>query len=297
MRVAVTGANSAIGQAILGMSGDADDIFFVAAVRSERAANQLPFLSDKGCIAHVSYSDSGSLSAAFEGVDAIIHLPGVLFERPGSTYETVNVETTRAVIEVAREQGVRKLVLVSAVGAKEGSSNRYYHTKGQAEELVRNSGLHHTILRVPLLLGSGTEGSAALRRYLDRSVIWLVGGGRHLDQPLDVQDVAQVVCRACHQKAILNCTLELAGSQAVPYRKILERAAELAGCRIRIISLPMGLVRALLAVRQRLARTGFSTDILDVITADTDLDSNSVASELGIELTSMDEMIKNSLEE
>ena len=132
---------------------------------------------------------------------------------------------------------------------------------------------------------------------MDRSVIWLVGGGRHLDQPLDVQDVAQVVCRACHQKAILNCTLELAGSQAVPYRKILERAAELAGCRIRIISLPMGLVRALLAVRQRLARTGFSTDILDVITADTDLDSNSVASELGIELTSMDEMIKNSLEE
>jgi hypothetical protein len=34
--------------------------------------------------------------------------------------------------------------------------------KGQAEALVRTSGLNYTVLRAPLLLGPGTEGAAAL---------------------------------------------------------------------------------------------------------------------------------------
>ena len=41
----------------------------------------------------------------------------------------------------AKRSGVKKIVLVSAMAADEQSSNRYYRTKGQAETLVRASGL------------------------------------------------------------------------------------------------------------------------------------------------------------
>jgi NADH dehydrogenase len=297
MKVAITGANSAIGQAILRASEEQPAFSFVAGVRSERAANQLPPLSRRHQLAYISYDESKSLGFAFHGADAVIHLPGVLIERPESTYEAANVETTRAVVEAAREQGVPKLVLVSAVGAKEGSPNRYYHTKGQAEALLQNSGLDHTILQVPLLLGKGTEGSAALRRYLGRSTLWLIGGGRHRERPLDVRDVARAALRGAHPAVARNRTLELAGPRSLPYREILERAAQLTGRRVRIRHLPRGLVKGLLAIRQRLGRPGFSTDVLEVITADTQLDSTGAASELGIELTGLDEMIQHSLEE
>ena len=298
MKVVITGANSAIGQSILRASGDGSaPISLVAAVRSERAASQLPPLSENHQVALISYDSPASLGSAFEGADAVIHLPGVLIERPGSTYETANVETTRAVVKAARGQGVQKLVLVSAVGTDESSANRYYHTKAQAEALVRDSGLDHTILRVPLLLGRGTEGSAALRRYLNRSTVWLIGGGRHREQPLEVEDVACAAIRAAYPEVTRNRTLELAGPESLPHRQILERAAQLTNRKIRIRSLPRGLVKGILAIRQRLGGPGFSTDVLEVITADIQLHSASAASELGVELTDLDEMIQHSLEE
>src|SRR5487761_1538704 len=102
MRVAITGANSAVGQAVLRCRparGAAANLF-VAAVRSQRAAEQIePLLGGAGAAARISYDDPGSLDAAFQGASAVIHLAGILFERPDSTYEQANVESTRSVVE------------------------------------------------------------------------------------------------------------------------------------------------------------------------------------------------------
>jgi hypothetical protein len=51
-----------------------------------------------------------------------------------------------------------------------------------------------------------------------------------------------------------------------------------------------------LGIRRRVSGPGFSPDVVEVITADTRLDPEPAASELGIRLTGIDEMIKNSLD-
>ena len=51
----------------------------------------------------------------------------------------------------------------------------------------------------------------------------------------------------------------------------------------------------MLAIRRRVWGPGFSPDVVEVITANTRLDSRPAASELGIQLTGIDEMIKRSL--
>ncbi len=187
-------------------------------------------------------------------------------------------------------------MLVSAIGADERSTNRYFKTKGQAEALVKVSGLAYTILRVPLLLGRETEGAAAPRRQIHRPRAWLIGGGRYLEQPLDVEDVATAARLASSPDRARDRTLELAGPETLSHRQMILRAAHLLGHRIRISSIPKGLVKTALAIRQRMAPAGFSPDVLEVITADTKLDPNPVAAELGIELTGLDEMIQHSLE-
>jgi uncharacterized protein YbjT (DUF2867 family) len=298
MKVAITGANSAIGQAILRRSEEeSEPISFTAAVRSERAAGQLPPLPDGCRVAYITYDDPESLRSAFTDAHSVVHLAGLLIERPGSSYQQANVETTGAVVEAARQSAVKKLVLISAVGSDESSANRYFRSKGQAEALVRASGLAYTILRVPLLLGRGTEGAAALRRHLSRPTARLIGGGRHLDQPLDVEDVAAAAKRACGSDSAPNRTLELVGPVTLPHREIIIRAARLAGREVKISSIPKALVRLVLAVRERFAAAGFSTDALEVITTNTRLDPAPVAAEMGIQLTGLDEMIQHSLEE
>jgi hypothetical protein len=89
--------------------------------------------------------------------------------------------------------------------------------------------------------------------------------------------------------------LDLVGPVSLPERELVERAARMLGHEVRVRSISKGLLSCVLAIRRRFAGTGFSVDVVDVITADTRLDPQPAASELGIRLTGIDEMIKNSL--
>jgi uncharacterized protein YbjT (DUF2867 family) len=298
MRIVITGANSATGQAILRCASEngAAANGLVAAVRSERAADQIrTLLGERSGTVRISYDDPGSLDEAFQGATAVIHLAGILVERPGSTYQQANVAPAGAVVEAAKRCAVEKFVLVSATGANEKSSNGYYRTKGQAEALLRSSGLCYTILRAPLLLGPATEGSAALARNASGPKAKLIGGGRNFQQPLYVDDLARSAIAAAQPSVARNRTLDLVGPVSLPERELVERAACLLGHQMRVSSIPKGLLSFALAIRRRISGPGFSADAVEVITADTRLDPQPVASELGIRLTGIEEMIKNSL--
>jgi uncharacterized protein YbjT (DUF2867 family) len=307
MRIVITGANSACGQAILRCTPEPGTTpnALVAAVRSERAADEIrPLLGEGSSVIQISYDDPETLDAAFRGASAIIHLAGILVERPGSTYSQANVSPARSVVEAAKRCALvpsmngtifDKFVLVSATGADEKSSNGYYRTKGQAEALVRGSGLCYTILRAPLLLGPATEGAAALARNASGSRAKLIGGGRNFQQPLYVDDLARAAIAATQISVTSNRTLDLVGPVSLPERELVERAARMLGRPVKVSSIPKGLLSFMLAIRQRFSGPGFSADAVEVITANTRLDSRPAASELGIQLTGIDEMIKKSL--
>jgi uncharacterized protein YbjT (DUF2867 family) len=297
MKIVITGANGAVGQAILrcGSKSEFKANTLVAAVRSGRAAEQLR--AQIGAFADVvqlSFEDPASLDSAFHGASAVIHLAGILIEGLGSTYEQANVDSTRGVVEAAKRCGLQKIVLVSATGADETSRNRYYRTKGQAESLVRESGLSYTILRAPLLLGAGTAGGDALKRHVSHAKPKLIGGGRNLQQPLCVDDLARGALAATTPAVANNLVLDFIGPASVPDRELVERAARLVGCQVQIASVPKSLFASWLSIRGHLGKPGFSRDVLDVITADTNLDPQPAASALGIGLTSIDEMIQDS---
>jgi hypothetical protein len=75
----------------------------------------------------------------------------------------------------------------------------------------------------------------------------------------------------------------------------VERAARALGHEVRVRSISKGLLSFALSIRQRVSGPGFSPDVVDVITADTRLDPQPAASEVGIQLTGIDEMIRKSL--
>ncbi|MBV9506537.1 MAG: NAD(P)H-binding protein [Acidobacteriia bacterium] len=297
MRIVISGANSATGQAILRCTlQDGAPYAVVAAVRSERAADQIrPLLGERGSTVRISYDDPRSLDEAFHGASAIIHVAGVLVERPGSTYQQANVAPAHGAVEAAKRCAAEKFILISGTGADQKSSNGYYRTKGQAEALVRSSGLCYTILRAPLLLGPATAGAAALTRNASGPRARLIGGGRNFQQPLYVNDLARAALSAVQPSVARNRILDLVGPVALPERELIERAARLLGHKVRVSSIPKVLLWFVLAVRQRVFRPGFSADAVEVITADTRLDPQPAASELGIRLTGIEEMINHSL--
>jgi uncharacterized protein YbjT (DUF2867 family) len=300
MTVIVTGANSAVGRTILKRrcGEGTTQVRFLAAVRSDRAAKEIRSdLGDQKGVVQISYDDPSSLDAAFQGALSVIHVAGILVERRNSSYEQANVEPTRSVVQAAKRNRIQKFVLVSAIGADPNSENRYYRTKGLAEDLVRTSGLAYTIIRVPLLLGAGTAGAVALRRNVQHAKAKLIDGGNYRQQPLHVDDLARAaVIVATRLTTAENEIMELVGPCPLTERELVERAARCLGRTVRIGSVSKSLLSFALAIRERLGRTGFSRDVLQVVTEETCVDPQPAARKLGIELTGIDQMIRDSVQ-
>jgi NADH dehydrogenase len=298
-RLVVTGANGALGREIVARTLDRSEpgIEIVAAVRSERAAAQLPSLPPvRGAVVQISYEDPPSLEKACEGATALVHLPGVLVERPNATYESANVRTTEVAIGAARAVGLSKFVLVSAYGADAASRNRYFRTKGEAEQMVVASGLPFTVLRAPLLLGTHTEGARALQRETSSGSAWLLSGGQTWHQPMDVADLADAVLRASLVPEVApERLLDVGGRERLRYRELVERAARLQGKQVRIRPVPSAPVRLFLSLRTRFGGPGLSPDALEVLLTNTTIDADASAQELGISLTPLEATLRRSL--
>lgn len=61
-----------------------------------------------------SVTDQAAMDAACEGVDAIIHLGGHSLEQPWQDILTVNIDGTHTVLEAARRNGVKRVILASS---------------------------------------------------------------------------------------------------------------------------------------------------------------------------------------
>ncbi len=275
------------------------DINIVACVRSERAASELPPIpTSRGRVARIDFEDPESLRDAFRGAAGLIHLPGLLIETASSSYQSANVDTLRVAIGAVRAEGVASFLLVGAVGADAGSENPYFRSKGIAEQLLIRSGLAYTVLRVPLVLGCASEGARAFARDSAGGLVALIGGGRAREQPIDARDLAAGALNAAMGAAqAQNRVLDLVGPESLPMRELVRRGARLRGARLRIVPLPTGPLKLLLALRSRFTRGGLSPGVIDVMQREVRMDPGPAVRALGIELSNLDDTIRRSLED
>src|SRR5262245_43425222 len=88
--------------------------------------------------------DPLSLRTAMDGVDVVVHLVAII-KGSRDTFEQVMAQGTRNVVAAAKDAGVRRIVLASALGLDEQSKDRvpYYAAKWEMEQAVRASGVEH----------------------------------------------------------------------------------------------------------------------------------------------------------
>ncbi len=296
-RIAVTGANSAVGRVLLERALLRPDLEVVALVRSASAEAELPALpADRARVVRVDWGDANGLRAACEGAVALIHLAGILIESRATRYREANVETTRAAVAAARAAGVAKLVLVSALGADPSSRNPYWRSKGEAETLVRESGLAYTILRCPLVLACESAGVRALMREVEARVVPLPAGGANLEQPIDARDLADGALNAALSPGCArDAVLDFVGPESLPLRELVLRGARMRQKYPIVIPVPRLLLQAILTLRTRLLGPGFSPEVIEVMLTDADFDSAPATKALGIALRPLDETLAHSV--
>lgn len=157
------------------------------------------------------------LRGAFLRADAVVHLAGGLVVRTPDTYETANLDTVRATVDALDGSGVRRVVFLSFITADANSDNPYLRAKGQAEELLADSGQPVVVLRTDHIFGGrgdpGPTASAFLSR--DGKAVRVLGDGSQRLAPLYKEDVVEAILRAALDPSAPTGTFELAGPQTM----------------------------------------------------------------------------------
>ncbi|HYO79029.1 MAG TPA: NAD(P)H-binding protein, partial [Thermoanaerobaculia bacterium] len=139
-------------------------------------------------------ADPQSLTNAAEGCDAVLHIAGIVAENPPDvTFQSVNIDGTRNILEEAERAKVRRFVFVSSLGADTGESD-YHKSKLAAEQLVRASSLDWTVIRPGNVYGPGDEViSLILKMVRALPAVPVIDGGDQEFQPIWHEDLAKIL--------------------------------------------------------------------------------------------------------
>jgi NADH dehydrogenase len=212
-------------------------------------------------------TDPASLSAAYEGVDAVVHMVAIIQGKP-EQFKSVMEDGTRNVVAAAQDVGVQRFVLASALGLDERSKDAvpYFAAKWQMEKAVRESGLEHVIFRPSFVFGrDGGVLPTFIRLARYAPVTPIIGPGTQRLQPIWVEDLAEYYARALSEPAAANRTFDLGGPDAVSWNEFWERLKRVLGVRRPSIHVPFGVMRAQAMVTERLPGAPVSRDQLTML--------------------------------
>jgi len=182
------------------------------------------------------------LAAQLAGCDAVVNLVGVLHDGRGTQgFAAAHVELARKVIAACRAVGVARLMHMSALKADTAGPSAYLRSKGQAEALVRASGLAWTIFRPSVVFGAG---DGFLNRFAGLARLFPIlplAAAQARFQPVYVEDVARAFSASLGDERTFGSAWDLCGPQTYSLRELVDYVARTIGKPRPIIALPGGL--------------------------------------------------------
>ncbi|OGA05304.1 MAG: hypothetical protein A2W68_05915 [Betaproteobacteria bacterium RIFCSPLOWO2_02_64_14] len=205
--------------------------------RDRERAKQLILLPTVDVVV-ANVHDPRALNDAVAGSDAVINLVGVLHDARGERgFAGAHVDLARKVVAACRDAGIRRLLHMSALNADPAAPSAYLRSKGEAEAIVRSSGLDVTILRPSVIFGPDDSFLNPFARALQFLPIMVLPCPRARFQPVYVEDVAAAFMRSLDDLGSAGKAYDLCGPRVYTLRELLEYVGAATGRRRPIIGL------------------------------------------------------------
>ncbi len=252
MKVFITGSTGFVGGHMLSSLRDAGhSIHALVRIGSEI---KLPFLEGVTVI-YGDIADPEAWAARLKGMDAVIHLVGIIreFPREGVTFERMHFEATRNILGAAKQNGVRRYIHMSANGVSENGVSQYQTTKRRAEKLVEKSGLSWTIFRPSVIFGDSgdkMEFTRELATIISKApVMPIFGDGAYQMEPVSVEDVAACFVNALTEPKSENRIFHLGGGTPLSYYDVVQTIGKAVGkVRTKTVNVPFWMVKPVAAL-------------------------------------------------
>ena len=249
MKVLVTGGTGFVGPHVVrAIAERGHDLKLL--VRDSTRSRELPGQPVVG-----ELTNTVSLQHAVEGVEAVVQLVAI---RQGKEeqFRRVMEQGTRDLVSAAKDAGVRRIVLMSALGTSEETKDLvpYYHAKWEMEQAVKGSGVDHVIFRPSFVFGRDGGILPTFRKLAKLTPATpIIGSGEQRIQPIWVDDVAMYFAEALDKPETTNRTFDLGGPDIVSWNDFWQRLRTTLGIRRRPrLHVPIGLMRVNAVVTERL---------------------------------------------
>jgi nucleoside-diphosphate-sugar epimerase len=178
------------------------------------------------------------LAPYFRDCYMVIHGAALTHSRSSKAYFKVNLEATKKLVDMARENGVLRFVFISSntAGLKSGA---YGLTKHLAEEYIRDHANRWTILRLSEIYGGDkSEGiEKTIHVTIDKSMVFCPVGVPSRFHPIHMDDAVRIIHHRIFSEERGNAISVINGPEGFSYREIITLIERLMGKRIRVIPL------------------------------------------------------------
>jgi uncharacterized protein YbjT (DUF2867 family) len=188
--------------------------------------------------------EAESLRGVCDGVDAVVSTVGAslaLGRTRGGGFREVDLGANLNLLGEAKRAGVRKFVYVSLHGAEHLRGLDYVDAHEEFVAALAASGMDYTVVRPTGFFYLFEE---IFRMASMRGRVVIVGDGSARTNPVSEADLAREVADAVE---VGEREMPVGGPETYTRREIAELAFAALGRRASIMSLPAGLVRALIA--------------------------------------------------
>jgi NADH dehydrogenase len=124
-----------------------------------RRPNEAMFVKPYGAVGQVepvfcNIRDDDSVRSAMQGADAVVNCVGILAESGKQSFEAVQAEGAERIARISAEQGMSRMVHVSALGSDIDALSDYGQTKAKGEAGVLAHMPDAMILRPSIIFGA-----------------------------------------------------------------------------------------------------------------------------------------------
>ncbi len=212
--------------------------------------------------------DPGALKDLLQGMDAAINLVGILHERrtgrvdkPAARrgdFHEIHVELPRKIVHACAQNGVRRLLHMSALNADATARSAYLRSKGAGEALVLEAALPHsenerwyldgpkfvkgqgmavTVFRPSVIFGERDSFLNLFARLVRLFPLIPLASPYARFQPIFVEDVARAFVASLDNPTTYGQAYDLCGPKVYTLRELVEYAAAIQGLRRRVLPL------------------------------------------------------------
>jgi NADH dehydrogenase len=272
MKVALFGGTGYVGSYIIDELVDHDHVpRLLVRDGSEHKVTQ----PEKCEIINGDIEDDEAIGQTLDDCDAVIYLIALIREFPsrGLTNEKLQFKGSKRVAEIAEEKGVKRFLLMSALGADPNpNGSKYMQAKHLAEQSIKNTGLNWTIIRPSSLFGDPRGGERPeFCMMLDKLMLNLIPYPKFLPfpapsfftgmNPLDagdyalsmihVKDIASVFVKILADEGSMKQTIEIGGNRDVTWNEIVTSIAKVAGRKVIMVPAPFFVISFIAGILDR----------------------------------------------